>query len=106
MCIRDRTTEGLFATGVGARASNDPIVLLAKTPGAWLELANTTDAPTRVAVLHDGVRVLDFTLRAKTVSRQLVPAGEVDVVFAAEPQRRHRRVLAPGDEKAVAHEGV
>lgn len=97
-----QTTDGLFATGLGALASAEPITVVVCQPGAWLELSNTTDSATRVAVLHDGVRVLDFTLRPNSVSRQLVPAGAVDLIFSAEPDRVHRTVLEPGDEYALA----
>jgi|GEM_PF-6148300 len=74
-----QTESGHFATLVDCVPNPEPLRVVATEPGAWLEITNASDSDERVVVRHRGVTVLAFTVRAGETTRQLVPAGPVEV---------------------------
>lgn len=97
-----QTADGAFLSLLDCVPTAEALPVIATEPGAWLTITNESATDERVVVRHDGATILAFTVRAGESTRQLVPAGPIDVSMPALSERVERLDLEPRRSADVA----
>lgn len=80
--------DGAVVCYGGFNPSDADLPIAVVEPGAWLDLENTGQTSTRVAVRYADVPIVNMTLRPGRSERVCVPAGKLLVRFLSEDDER------------------